>query len=89
MDISQALIQWPFLADISLVWAAASIFDPSSALDSDPSSTAAQAAADAILKATDLSPWLYFNALTRDSQIFIPLPDPVSLSLNFTSDTRF
>lgn len=30
-DVSHALVQWPFLTDISFVWAAASIFQPEAA----------------------------------------------------------
>lgn len=79
MDLQLALAQWPFLTDISLVWAAASVFDPiPTTADTDPSSAAASAVADAILKATELSSWIYFNIITRDSQVFIPLADPVS-----------
>lgn len=35
------LVQWPFLTDISLAWAAASIFDPTSVDASEDASAAA------------------------------------------------
>ena len=83
LDVGLALLQWPFLTDISLVWAAASVFDNTSGLgDEDPTTVAAGTAADAILRSTELSPWLYFNVVLRDSQIFLPVADPVSLWCN-------
>lgn len=88
VDVALALLQWPFLTDISLVWAAASIFDPAAApVDQDPSSAAATAAADALLMSTEPSPWLYFNAILRDSQVFIPVADPVSPTPSLSKPT--
>ena len=78
VSLSLALIQWPFLTDISLAWAAASIFDPLSAeAGTDPSTAAATTAAESILRNSELAPWLYFNCILRDSQLFVPVADPV------------
>ena len=78
VSLSLALIQWPFLTDISLAWAAASIFDPLSAEPgTDPSAAAATTAAESILRNSELAPWLYFNCILRDSQLFVPVADPV------------
>lgn len=82
VNMSLALVQWPFLTDISLAWAAASIFDPGSAGSSgvDPAVAAASSALDSILTSPERAPWLYFNCILRDSQLFVPVADPVSFS---------
>lgn len=79
-SLSVALIQWPFLTDVSLVWAAASIFDPgyTEGSEDDPSLAAASNAAASVLAGPGLAPWLYFNIILQDSQLFVPVADPVS-----------
>ena len=77
VSTSLTLIQWPFLTDISLAWAAASIFDPSLAGNESPEGLAKNEI-DAVLANAELGPWLYFNCILRDSQAFIPVADPVS-----------
>ena len=77
-NLSHALVQWPFLSDISLVWAAASVFQPEVPAGDDP---AAEAAADAVAQTLDKSvqqPWLYLNIVLRNSQLFLPVLDLVS-----------
>lgn len=78
VSTSLTLLQWPFLTDISLAWAAASIFDPN-LVDNDAPEGMTPNELDAILASTEASPWLYFNCILRDSQIFIPVADPVRL----------
>lgn len=81
VSLSVALVQWPFLTDISLAWAAASIFDPGAAeLGCDPGSAAASKAFDSILKSPERAPWLYFNCILEASQLFVPVADPASCS---------
>ena len=77
-NLSHALLQWPFLSDISLIWAAASIFQPVPSSAGDP---AAQAVAEAAAQKLDKSiqqPWIYLNIVLRNSQIFLPVLDVVS-----------
>ena len=79
VDVSLALLQWPFLSDISLGWAAASIFAPTPAQPgADPAAAAASAAMDAVLNSAEHVPWLYLNIILQDSQFFLPVADPVS-----------
>lgn len=53
-------MQWPFLSDISLVSALASIFLPSWGMPAPPLGRAL------MLRRW---PWLYFNLVLRDSQV--------------------
>lgn len=82
VSTSLTLIQWPFLTDISLAWAAASIFDPNLAGNESPEGLAKNEI-DAVLANAELGPWLYFNCILRDSQAFIPVADPVRLHASF------
>lgn len=76
-NLSHALVQWPFLSDISLVWAAASIFQPDASTGDDPADkAAAQAVAETLDKSTQ-QPWLYLNIVLRNSQLFLPVLDLV------------
>ena len=76
VSTSLTLIQWPFLTDISLAWAAASIFDPNLAGNESPEGLLKNEI-DAVLANSEQGPWLYFNCILRDSQAFIPVADPV------------
>ena len=80
VNTSLTLIQWPFLTDISLAWAAASIFDPS-LVENDADGSAMRTEIDAVLAHSEVTPWLYFNCVLRDSQMFLPVADPFSLCL--------
>lgn len=79
IEVSTALtlIQWPFLTDISLAWAAASIFDPS-LVENEADPSLSRTEIDAVLASSEVGPWLYFNCILRDSQMFLPVADPVS-----------
>lgn len=79
----ELLAQWPYLSDLSLIWAAASIFQPASpadvaAADADPAHQAAAAAAQRVLQEPAVQPWLYFNLIAHNSHIFAPVMDLVS-----------
>lgn len=81
--VHELLAQWPFLSDLSLIWAAASIFEPASpadvaATDADPAHQAAAAAAQRVLQEPAVQPWLYFNLIAHNSHIFAPVMDLVS-----------
>ena len=77
--LAQALVQWPFLHDTSLVSAVMAVFMPPPApgAASDAAASAAVAAAADALDITLLLPWLYFNLLMTDSQLYVPVLDKV------------
>ena len=80
--VHQLLAQWPYLSDLSLIWATASIFEPTnpadvSGPDADPAHQAAAAAAHKILQEPAVQPWLYFNLIAHNSHIFAPVMDLV------------
>lgn len=77
VSTSLTLIQWPFLTDISLAWAAASIFDPN-LVENEADTSTTRNEIDAVLANSEIGPWLYFNCILRDSQMFLPVADPVS-----------
>ena len=77
VSTSLTLVQWPFLTDISLAWAAASIFEPCLA-ETEDSPCAASQEIETVLADAEFGPWLYINCILRDSQLFIPVADPVS-----------
>jgi hypothetical protein len=60
LSAASALVQWPFLCDVSLVSAAASIFLPNWGRPPPPLGSGL------VLRRW---PWLYFNAVLRDSQV--------------------
>ena len=81
--VHQLLAQWPYLSDLSLIWAAASIFQPATpadvaAADADPAHQAAAAASQRILQEPAVQPWLYFNLIAHNSHAFAPVMDLVS-----------
>ena len=78
--LDKALVQWPFLRDTSLLSAITAVFvpAPSSGAGTDAARTAAVAAAAGALDMTLLQPWLYYNILLLNSQLFIPVLDKVS-----------
>lgn len=81
--VHELLAQWPYLSDLSLIWAAASIFEPASPADvaaanGDPAHQAAAAAAQRVLQEPAVQPWLYFNLIAHNSHIFAPVMDLVS-----------
>ena len=78
-DLCHALVQWPFLSDISLVWAAASIFQPESPIGEDPAERAAAEAAAQQLDRSVQQPWIYLNIVLRNSQLFLPVLDLVCI----------
>ncbi|KAL0018632.1 hypothetical protein WJX77_009530 [Trebouxia sp. C0004] len=78
--VYQLLAQWPYLSDLSLIWAAASIFEPASPAEvagahADPAHQAAAAAAHRILQEPAVQPWLYFNLIAHNSHVFAPVMD--------------
>ncbi len=80
--VYQLLAQWPYLSDLSLIWAAASIFEPASHAEvagahADPAHPAAAAAAHRILQEPAVQPWLYFNLIAHNSHVFAPVMDLV------------
>ena len=80
--VYQLLAQWPYLSDLSLIWAAASIFEPASPAEvagarADPAHQAAAAAAHRILQEPAVQPWLYFNLIAHNSHVFAPVMDLV------------
>ena len=77
--LDKALVQWPFLHDISLLSAVTSVFLPSASPGghSDAAKSAARAAAAGALDMAMLQPWLYFNVLLLNSQLFVPVLDKV------------
>ena len=80
--VYQLLAQWPYLSDLSLIWAAASIFEPASPAEvagahADPAQQAAAAAAHRILQEPAVQPWLYFNLIAHNSHVFAPVMDLV------------
>ena len=78
--LAQAQLQWPFLHDISLVSAITSVFLPPSAPGPRGDADAAAAAAGAVVSALQAGapqPWLYFNLLTVNSALFVPVLDKV------------
>ena len=84
--VHQLLVQWPYLTDLSLIWATASIFEPAnpadvSGPDADPAQKAAAAAAQKILQEPAIQPWLYFNLIAHNSHVFAPVMDLVSSSV--------
>lgn len=83
-SVHQLLAQWPYLSDLSLIWATASIFEPTNPADvagpdADPAHQAAAAAAHKILQEPAVQPWLYFNLIAHNSHIFAPVMDLVLL----------
>ena len=81
-SLCHTLVQWPFLTDISLIWALASIFQP----EAPPAGgdAAAEAAAEAVAQTLDKSvekAWLYLNIVLQNSQLFLPVLDLVLLLL--------
>ena len=78
IELCHGLMQWPFLSDITIAWAAASIFEPPMVSDaSDSADIAAAEAAKAMVIKAELQPWIYINCILRDSQVFVPVCDPV------------
>lgn len=79
--LAQALVQWPFLHDTSLLAAVMAVFMPPHApgAGADAAASAAVAAAADALDITLLLPWLYFNLLMTDSQLYVPVLDKVGL----------
>lgn len=87
--LDKALVQWPFLHDISLVTAVCAVFVPGAALGTGPgrsaagkdaATSAAHAAAAGALDMTLLQPWLYNNVLLLNSQLFIPVLDKAGIN---------
>lgn len=76
LRLTAALLQWPFLTDLSLTSAAASIFSPP---PSDGKCGDAALAAESAVLANAMAPWLYFNCILEDCQAFIPVCDPVGI----------
>ena len=64
VQLAHALLQWPYLTDMSIVSAIVSVFVPTWG---GPPSTLEQVLQ---LKRT---PWLYFNLVVKDSQVGVPL----------------
>ena len=84
--VHQLLAQWPYLSDLSLIWAVASIFEPASPSEVagahvDPAHQAAAAAAYKILQEPAVQPWLYFNLIAHNSHVFAPIMDLVGPDL--------
>lgn len=78
--LAQAQLQWPFLHDVSLISAITSVFLPPSAPVPRGDADAAAAAAGTVastLQADAPQPWLYFNLLTVNSALFVPVLDKV------------
>ena len=80
--VHQLLAQWPYLSDLSLIWATASIFEPTNPADvagpdADPAHQAAAVAAHKILQEPAVQPWLYFNLIAHNSHMFAPVLDLV------------
>lgn len=74
----QALVQWPFLAELSLINAVIAVFalpDATTAAAADEGN-----ATHAVAAAVPLGPkpWMYLNVVIADSQVFVPLFDMVS-----------
>ena len=95
--LDKALVQWPFLHDTSLLSAITAVFMPSASPGGHPDAakSAARAAAAGALDMALLQPWLYFNALLLNSQLFIPVLDKVRrlhrrriLSPSWTSNSQ-
>lgn len=77
-SLSNTLIQWPFLSDISLIWALSSIFEP----EPPPAGgdAAAEAAVEAVAQTLSKSvekAWLYLNVVLHNSQLLLPVLDLV------------
>ena len=93
--MAHVLAQWPFLLDMSLSTAIAAIFAPvqGAALgERDVIDTAGNcglgpsvglAAEVAALEEAMLKPWLYFNLIMTDSQLFLPVLDRVRICVVF------
>jgi hypothetical protein len=64
---ASALVQWPFLCDVSLASALASVFRPDWGCPPPPLGRALM---------LQRAPWLYFNVVLRDSQLFVPSLSP-------------
>ena len=77
--LDKALVQWPFLRDISLLSAITAVFVPATSPggSTDTARAAAAAAAAGALDMTLLQPWLYYNILLLNSQLFVPVLDKV------------
>ncbi|BDA48870.1 hypothetical protein COCOBI_12-5530 [Coccomyxa sp. Obi] len=78
--LAQAQLQWPFLHDVSLVSAITSVFLPAPAPGQrgDADAAAAAGAVASALQAGPPQPWLYFNLLTVNSALFVPVLDKVA-----------
>jgi hypothetical protein len=64
---ASALVQWPFLTDASLASALAGVFRPDWGRPPPPLGQGL------VLQRT---PWMYFNVVLRDSQLFVPALSP-------------
>eukprot|EP00798_Chlamydomonas_sp_ICE-L_P005984 gene5984-5277_t len=64
VDMCHTLLQWPYLTDMSLVSAIVSIFQPG--WGGPPASLV-----DTLQK--KMYPWMYFNIVMRNSEIYIPV----------------
>ncbi|KAF6253188.1 hypothetical protein COO60DRAFT_1463300 [Scenedesmus sp. NREL 46B-D3] len=67
VSLANTLVQWPYLADMSLVSAIINVFYPDWG--------AAPKLPPAWLQLRR-NPWLYFNLVIKDSQVFLPLLTP-------------
>lgn len=66
--VDNALVQWPFLADISFITVISAVFQL-------PPGEVPGAGVGAKAQAAEGTPWMYFNVLVTNSQIFVPLLD--------------
>jgi hypothetical protein len=85
--LARALLQWPFLHDTSLLAAVMAVFLPAQRSRSGGDTEASADGASSALDAAVQQPWLYFNVLVTDSQLYAPVLDKV-LSLAESSWPR-
>ncbi len=69
--VARALLQWPFLSDLSLVDALMSVFVPDTAVLEEMNGS------PVLTQPASLQPWLYFNLYLTDSEFFLPILDMV------------
>ncbi|KAK9815754.1 hypothetical protein WJX72_009012 [[Myrmecia] bisecta] len=77
-SLAHALLQWPFLTDLSLILAMTSIFALGAEADAD-AGEASRNATEQFMRTNGQAPWLYFNFVMTKSQIFVPVLEMASM----------